>query len=156
MGTDFQEMTEAELAQQQSRQKVQDPEQPAPRRRGRPAGSRNQPANGANVGEVPQTGFEDECLSDEELVSALQEKLNELAQNQEMAESEFAKPYIEAHKALPGIRKEIADMVPKDGQEHRYRVDRWILKVGPPIEAKEVAFTRRSKQPVTIERDDQA
>ena len=143
MTTEFKERTEEELAQQQ------------PRRRGRPPGSKNQPSNGANVGEVPQTSFEDEYLSDEEQVAALQGKLNELEANQTLADSEFAKPYIDAHKALPTLRKEISDMVPKDGQEHRYRIDGWVLKVGPPTEAKEVEFTRRSKQSVKIERADE-
>ena len=103
MTTEFKETTEEELAQQQ------------PRRRGRPPGSKNQPANGANVGEVPQISLDDEYLTDEELVAALQGKLNDLGQKLELAESEFAKPYIDAHKSLPTLRKEISDRCPRTG-----------------------------------------
>lgn len=168
------ETSREELDQQQSRQAVQEqggtqesepewspmsnPSEPQPPdrpRRGRPPGSRNKPKDGAAVGQVPQTSFEDEYLSDEELVTHLQEALDEYEQKVELAESEFAKPYVDAHKALPRLRKSIADMIPKDGQEHRYRVYGWVLKVGPPTDDKEVAFTRRGKQSVAIERADE-
>ena len=85
-----------------------------------------------------QIHMEDEFLTDETLVAALQVQLDNLEANRE------------GHIAFGRANRKIQGMVPWDGEEHRYRIGPHVIELTNKEGGREVEYTTQSGYSVKI------
>ena len=97
----------------------------------------------------PQMGFAEEIF-DQELESKVSEQLEIFSQENTFLQREASKEALGSLKRRDKARKDIKDLIPLDGHEHRYRVNGHVIIISSEREGGPVQ-DRKPSQSIKIE-----